>query len=348
MDPITSLTDTSAKRIRIAINGFGRIGRQFFKVAFDNPNIEIVAINDLGVLDNLAYLLEFDSVYGRYEKNISHNETNLLVDGREIKFFNKPNPLELPWKDLDIDVLVESTGVFNTQEKAMGHINAGAKRVVISAPAKDEQTPTFTPNINESCMVNSKITSNASCTSNATTPLAQVCEMYFGVESAVVNTVHAVTATQAVVDSIGGKNFRGGRAGFLNIVPETSGAAIAVAKVVPFLQGKLTAGALRVPISVGSIVDFTFISKRPVTVEEINNAFKTEAQKPEWQGILEYNDKQIVSTDIIGNPHGCIFDSTVTSVANGNLVKIMAWYDNEWGYVNMMLKHVLRVATNLN
>lgn len=347
MNPITSLTDTPSKKIKIAINGFGRIGRQFLKVAFDNPNIEIVAINDLGVLDNLAYLLEFDSVYGRYSKQISFNENNLIVEGKEIKFFNKPNASELPWKDLDIDILVECTGVFNTTEKAMGHITAGAKRVVISAPAKDEVTPTFTPNINESCFVNSKITSNASCTTNATTPLAAVCEKYFGVESAVVNTIHAVTATQAVVDSIGAKNFRGGRAGFLNIIPETSGAAIAVVKVVPFLQGKLTAGAMRVPVAVGSIVDFTFISKKAVTVEEINNAFKTESQKPEWQGILQYETKQIVSTDIIKNPYGCVFDSTQTTVANGNLVKIMGWYDNEWGYANMMLKHVLTVSSNL-
>ena len=344
MDTITTLSDSQqSNKIKVAINGFGRIGRQFFKVAFENPKIEIVAINDLGVLENLAYLLEFDSVYGRYNKKISTDQNNLIVDEKVIKFFSKPNPLELPWKDLDVDVLVESSGVFNTTEKAMGHINAGAKRVVISAPAKDETTPTFTPNINEKCAKTSKITSNASCTSNATTPLALICENYFGIESAVVNTIHAVTATQEIVDSIGTKNFRGGRAGFLNIVPETSGAAIAVVKVVPFLKNKLTAGALRVPVSVGSIVDFTFISKKQVTVNEINAAFETESKKPEWQGILEYNDKQIVSTDIIKNPHGCIFDSTQTVVSNGNLVKLMAWYDNEWGYVNMMLKHVLSV-----
>lgn len=349
MDTITSLNDASQnnKKIKVAINGFGRIGRQFFKVAFDNPNIQVVAINDLGSIDNLAYLLEFDSVYKKYDKAVSYDAEHLIVNDVKINFYTKPNPLELPWKALDVDVLVECTGIFNTTEKATPHITAGAKRVVISAPAKDTITPTFTPNINEAVCQQSNITSNASCTSNATTPLVAVCEKYFGIESAMVNTIHAVTATQTIVDAPGGKDYRRGRAGYLNIVPSSSGAAEAVERVVPSIKGKMDAMALRVPVSTGSIVDFTFVSKKQVTVEEVNKAFEEESKMQEWQGILEYNTKQIVSSDIVQNPHGCIFDSTQTKVANGNLVKIMAWYDNEWGYVNMMLKHVIVLSKSV-
>ena len=332
------------KKIKIAINGFGRIGRQFFKVAFIHPGMEIVAINDLGDIENLAYLLEFDTVYGHYDKEVKANKDSLEVDGKVIKFFSGPDPAKLPWKELQVDIVVESTGVFTTFEKAKSHLDAGAKRVVISAPAKDEETPTSTPNINLDALTKSKITSNASCTTNSATPLAVILENSVGIEAAVLNTVHGYTASQMLVDGPVKKDFRRGRAAAQNMVPTSSGAAIATEKAVSQIKGKMDAMAIRVPVPSGSILDFTFIAKRETSVEEINKILKDAAQKNEWQGIFTVTDKPLVSSDILKNPHGSVADLDLTRVVGKKLVKVMAWYDNEWGYVNMLLKHVQTVG----
>lgn len=330
---------------KIAINGFGRIGRQFFKVAFDSPEIEIAAINDLGSLENLAYLLEFDTVYGHYGKNIKISGGFLEVDGKKIKFFQEADPANLPWKDLDIDIVVESTGRFTAYDKAMPHLKAGAKRVVITAPAKDEnETITATPNVNEKALAMSKITSNASCTTNAITPVAAVMMKNPGIKYSLLNTIHGVTAEQNLVDGPMPplhKDFRRGRAAGFNIVPTSTGAAIAAAKAIPEMKEKFDGIAIRVPVPAGSILDFTFIAERKTSIEEINNIFIEESKKPEWEGILMVTDQPLVSSDILRNPHGAIIDLSLTRVVGGKLVKVMSWYDNEWGYANMLLKHVL-------
>ncbi|MEI6296122.1 MAG: type I glyceraldehyde-3-phosphate dehydrogenase [bacterium] len=332
------------KKIRIAINGFGRIGRQFFKIAFESPDCEIVAINDLGELDNLAYLLEFDSVYRGYDKKIEVKDGNLVVDGKTVKFIQQADATKLPWKDLNIDVVIESTGRFTSSEKARVHINAGAKRVVISAPAKDDITPMCTPNVNVSSLSESKITSNASCTTNAIMPLAAILSVAPGIKCSIVNTVHGYTAEQSIVDGPMPplhKDMRRGRAAAQNIVPTTSGASGAVGKALPALAGKFDGMALRVPVPAGSILDFTFISEKETSVEEINKILKEASVKPEWQGIFTVTEKPIVSSDILQSSYGSVADLKLTKVVGGNLVKIMAWYDNEWGYASMLLKHVV-------
>lgn len=332
------------KKLRIAINGFGRIGRQFFKIAFERPELEIVAFNDLGDLNNLAYLLEFDSVYGHYEKRVEVKNNSLVVDGKTIKYLNEPDPSKLPWKDLDIDVVIESTGRFTSYDKAKAHLDAGAKRVVISAPAKDEgETITATPNVNIDALAKAKITTNASCTTNAITPVAAIMTVKPGVKYSLLNTVHGYTATQNLVDGPN-KDYRRGRAAAWNIVPTTTGAAVATAKAIPAMKDKFDGIALRVPVASGSILDFTFISQRKTSVDEINGIFIEESKKPEWKGILTVTDKPLVSSDILKNPHGAIVDLNLTRVVGGELVKVMVWYDNEWGYANMLVRHVVSLV----
>ena len=335
------------KPIRIAINGFGRIGRQFLKAALENKSLDIAAINDLGDIKNLAYLLEFDSVYGRYDKEIATGNNELIVDGKKIKYFKEPNPEKLPWKELNIDVVVESTGFFTSYEKAKAHLDAGAKRVVLSAPAKDEnETVTATPNVNIAAMEKSKITSNASCTTNAITPIASIMSKNPGIKYSLLNTIHGYTSTQNIVDGPH-KDFRRGRTAGLNIIPTSTGAAIATAKAMPEMNGKFDGVAMRVPIATGSILDFTFIAEKKTSVKEINDILFREAQKDEWKDILEVTDKPLVSSDIIKNKHGAIVDTALTRVVGGTLVKIMVWYDNEWGYANMLLKHILSLKSFL-
>ncbi|MEK9168525.1 MAG: type I glyceraldehyde-3-phosphate dehydrogenase [Patescibacteria group bacterium] len=335
---------------KIAINGFGRIGRLFFRQIFNNPNLNIVAINDLGDLENLAYLFKYDTVYGRFDKEIKiDKEKNVLVvDGKTIKFFQEKEPAKLPWKDLGVDIVVESTGVFESYEKAKAHLDAGAKRVVLTAPAKDADGTlgrTVLIGLNEGEIKEYKITSNASCTTNAASPVIAILSENPGIEKAVLNTIHAYTNTQTMVDSpVKGSDFRRGRAGAQNIIPSTTGAAIAVTKVIKELEGKFDGIALRVPVVSGSIADITFVAKRKTSVEEINEILKKAEQSPRWQGILKTIDEQIVSSDIIGEPYGAIVDLKFTKVIGGNLVKILSWYDNEWGYVAMLKKHVLAVS----
>lgn len=336
--------------MKIAINGFGRIGRQFLKIALSDPTLEIVAINDLGDLANLAYLMEFDSVYRGHDKRVDTKDGNLVVDGKPIKFLQEPDPAKLPWKDLRVDVVVECTGRFTSSDAAKVHLGAGAKRVVISAPAKDDATPTCTPNVNVSALSESKITSNASCTSNSIIPIAAILGNKPGIKLSLINTIHGYTAEQSLVDGPMPKlhkDFRRGRAAAQNIVPTTSGAASAVGKTIPSMVGKFDGMALRVPVPAGSILDFTFIAENKTSVEEVNAILKEAAGKPEWQGIFTVTDKPIVSSDILGSPYGSIVDLNLTKVVGGELVKVMAWYDNEWGYASMLVKHVLSLKNLL-
>lgn len=362
---------------RIAINGFGRIGRLFFRQVFalqqvqgnpersrrvDDPRLEIVAINDLGDLENLAYLLKYDSVYRAFpgEVSVKHNinlrmDVNtanyLVVDDKEILVFQEKDPLKLPWKDLNIDIVIESTGVFESFEKAKAHLEAGAKRVVLTAPAKDADGSlgrTVLVGLNDKEIKEYKITSNASCTTNAAYPVIAIMAENPGIQKAILNTVHAYTNTQTMVDSpVKGSDFRRGRAGAQNIIPSTTGAAIAVTRVFKELAGKFDGVSLRVPVVTGSIADITFVSKRETSVEEINEIFKKAEKSPRWQGILKTTEDQIVSSDIIGESYAAIVDLKFTKVIDGDLVKILAWYDNEWGYATMLVKHVLKVAETL-
>jgi glyceraldehyde 3-phosphate dehydrogenase len=336
--------------MNIAINGFGRIGRVFFRQAFGRNNFNIVAINDLSDPQNLLYLLKYDSVYGRYEKELNLKENKFLIEDKEVLIFSEKDPTNLPWKDLNIDLVVESTGFFTTFEKAKAHLLAGAKKVVITAPAKDEITYTFTPNLEKdlSKIFNlgeqGLITSNASCTTNSVNPVIYIMMKRIGIKKAILTTIHAYTNTQSLVDSISKeKDFRRGRAGAFNIVPSTTGAAEATVRVIPEMKGKFDGISIRIPVITGSLSDITFITEKKTTVDEINNIFKEEAQKPEWKDIIKVIEDQIVSSDIIKEPYGAIIDLTLTKVVDGDLVKVFSWYDNEWGYCAMLIKHIDKI-----
>lgn len=343
-------------KAKIAINGFGRIGRLFFRQAFDSPQMEIAAINDLGSPENLAYLLKYDSVYRQFPAEVrvktSDVKNYLVVNGKEILILQEKDPLKLPWKDLEIDIVVESTGVFESFEKAEVHLDAGAKRVVLTAPAKDSDGAlgkTILVGVNENEFEDCKITSNASCTTNAASPVIAIMAENPGIQKAVLTTVHAYTNTQTIVDSpVKDADFRRGRAGAQNIVPSTTGAAIAVTRAIKEIEGKFDGVALRAPVACGSIADITFLAKRKTSVEEINEILKKAAQSPRWQGILKASDEPLVSSDIIAEPYGAIVDLKFTKVIDGDLVKIFSWYDNEWGYAATLMKHVLKAAGSLN
>ncbi len=346
-------------KTKIAINGFGRIGRLFLRQAIDESRFEIVAINDLGDIENLTYLFKYDSVYKQFPAEIcgttrterGQTRNYLSVDGKEILFLQEKDAAKLPWKELGVDIVVEATGVFESYEKAKAHFDAGAKRVVLTAPAKDadgDLGKTILVGVNEDDLKTCQISSNASCTTNGIASVLAILGENPGIEKAVLNTVHALTNTQTVVDSaVKGSDFRRGRAASQNIIPSTTGAAIAVTRVIKNLEGKFDGIALRVPIITGSIADITFISKRKTSVEEINDILKKAAASARWQGILKTTDEQIVSSDIIGESYGAIIDLKFTKVIDGNLVKVLSWYDNEWGYSAMLVKHVLKVAENL-
>ena len=333
----------------IAINGFGRIGRIFFRQAFDMPGLEIVAINDLGDLENLAYLLKYDSVYRQYDKEVSFDENNLIVAGKKIAVLKEKDPTALPWGKLNVGVVVESTGIFEEYEKAKVHLAAGAKRVIITAPAKDDdgsEGKTILMGVNENEAKGVMLTSNGSCTTNSASPVIQVLHETLGIAKAFLSTTHAYTATQNLVDGpTKGKDFRRGRGAAQNIVPSTTGSAISVARAIPELLGKFDGIALRVPVSAGSIADITFLAKRKTTPEEVNQILRDAAKTPRWQGILAVSDEQLVSSDIIGMPYGAIVDAQFTKVVDGDLVKVLSWYDNEWGYVSTLVKHVMKVAS---
>ena len=322
-----------SKKIRVAINGFGRIGRAFYKVAKEHKDIEVVAINDLGSVEAMTYLLKYDTVYG---------QSDITLDG--VKMISEKEPTKLPWKDLDIDVVVESTGLFTATEKAQVHIDAGAKRVVITAPIKDDNSPTVLLAMNEDKLKSCQISSNASCTTNAANPLITILDEAIGVEKALLNTVHAYTGTQALVDGPSKKDLREGRAAAQNIVPSSTGAAVAVTKVVPHLSGKFDGISIRVPVPVGSIVDVTFVAKRDTTAEEVNEILKKAANDKRWEGIFTVTEEDLVSSDIVGNPHASIADLAFTRVVGGNLVKVLGWYDNEMGYTHTLVRHVIEAG----
>ena len=332
----------------IAINGFGRIGRLFLKGALKEPSFNIVAINDLGDVGDLAYLLKYDTVYGRFPGEVRFEQGKLIIDGKEIIFLQEKDPTKLPWKDLNIDVVVESTGVFESFEKANIHIASGAKRVVITAPAKDEDGPlgrTMLLGVNEDSAKTCSVTSNGSCTTNAASPVIQVMAENPGILKAILSTTHAYTATQSIVDGpTKGSDYRRGRAAAQNIVPSTTGAAIAVTRAFGELKGKFDGISLRVPVPSGSIADITFIAKRKTSVEEVNDIFRNAAKDPKWKNILKVTDEQIVSSDILGEPFGSIVDLGFTKVVDGDLVKVLAWYDNEAGYVATLVEHTKKIA----
>jgi glyceraldehyde 3-phosphate dehydrogenase len=339
--------------VRVAINGFGRIGRTFMRSAFGHSDFEVVAINDLGSLDNLAYLLKYDSVYGQSPFSVEVVDGKLVVDGKPIEFLSEREPNKLPWQDMDIDIVVESTGFFTTYEGSKLHLGAGAKKVVVSAPVKDDpdtagvQGATVLMGVNDDQLATCDITSNASCTTNATSPLIAILKEAVGIEKALLNTVHAYTATQALVDSPAKKDLRKGRAAALNVIPSTTGAAIATTIVHPELAGKFDGMALRVPVPVGSIVDVTFVASKDTTVEEVNDALRNAAADPKWRHIFSATDEPIVSSDIIGSKVGSLADLSFTNVADGNLVKVLAWYDNETSYTQTLVEHVAKAASHI-
>lgn len=338
---------SSLTMARIAINGFGRIGRCFFRAAQGNPDIEIVALNDLGSLENLAYLLKYDTVYGRAPFAVTAEGNSLAIDGKKIAFVQEKTLEKLPWRDMNIDIVVESTGVFTDAEKARGHITAGAKRVVISAPAKGDGAATVLIGANDDKFGVGEITSNASCTTNAASPLIGILDEAIGIERAILNTTHAYTATQSLVDGPATDDFRRGRAGAQNLGPSSTGAAKATALAYPKFQGKFDGIAVRVPVPAGSIVDVTFVASKPTSVEEVNAALKTAATNDRWKKVFTVTEEQLVSSDIIGEPYGAIAQLDMTRVVDGTLVKVLAWYDNEMGYAHTLVHHVAAVAKHL-
>lgn len=337
---------------KIAINGFGRVGRLFFRQACGR--FDVVAINDLSDVKNLAYLLKYDTTYRTFDKEVATvTETNknyLVVDSKKILVLQEKDPTKLPWKDLEIDIVVEATGAFESFEKNRAHLTAGAKRVIITSPAKDEEqadAQTILLGVNDDQLKRCKIDATGSCTTSATYPVAAILLASVGIKKAVLNTIHAYTGTQAVVDGVSTKDFRRGRAAAMNIIPATSGVTVSVTRALKELQGKFDGLAMRVPIITGSLVDFTFVSGRPTSVEEINNIFRQAAQNPRWKDLLTVVEDPIVSSDIIGMPYAAIVDLSFTKVVDGDLVKVFSWYDNEWGYVSTLVRHVEKISETL-
>ena len=338
--------------IKVAINGFGRIGRSAFKVALDKhgDDVEIVAINDLVEPAILAHLLQYDSVYGIYSRKIFSDSKNIIVDSRKILVTAEKEPVNLPWKDLSVDVVIESTGRFTKHDDATKHIRAGAKKVVISAPGKE--TPTFLIGVNEDKYKGEDVLNNASCTTNCIAPVAKVMHEKFGIKKALMTTIHAVTAEQNLVDGPppGGKanDLRRARAAYLNIIPTTTGAAIATTEAIPELKGKFDGVALRVPVPVGSLSDFTFLLEKSTTVEEINRVLTEASKETPLKGIMAVSNDSLVSSDIVGRSESAIVDLSLTQLVDGDLVKIFAWYDNEYGYSNRLIEQVIQVGKTIS
>ncbi|HSW85666.1 MAG TPA: type I glyceraldehyde-3-phosphate dehydrogenase [Candidatus Saccharimonadales bacterium] len=327
-------------KTRVAINGFGRIGRNAFKVAMHRSDLEIVAINDITDNKTLAHLLKHDSNYGTYSEKVGYDENGLIVNDKHILVLAELDPAKLPWSEHKIDVVIESTGFFVDPAKAKAHIVAGAKKVVLSAPAKGEGATTVVIGVNEDSLeAASDIISNASCTTNCITPVAAVIEANFGIEKAMMTTVHSYTASQKLQDAPA-KDLREARNAAENIVPTTTGASKAAALAMPALQGIFGGMSIRVPTPVVSLSDFVIITKRAVSVEEVNDVFKKAAKEPYYQGILDVTEEELVSSDFIGNSHSAIVDLNLTAVIGGNMIKVVAWYDNEWGYSNRLVEVV--------
>jgi glyceraldehyde 3-phosphate dehydrogenase len=328
-------------QVNIAINGFGRIGRNAFKIAFERSDVTVVAINDLTDTKTLAHLLKHDSSYGTYQHEVGHDDTGIIVNGQHIAVLAEKDPAQLPWGQYNVDVVIESTGFFVDPALARAHIDGGgAKKVVISAPAKGDGADTIVLGVNEDKIENSTdVISNASCTTNCITPVMAVLESHFGIEKALMTTVHSYTASQKLQDAPA-KDLREARAAAENIVPTTTGASIAAAKALPALEGVFGGLSVRVPTPVVSMSDFAVVLKRDVTIDEINEAFKESAKLPFYQGILDVTEEELVSSDFKGNSHSAIVDLKLTNVVGGNLIKVVAWYDNEWGYSNRLVELV--------
>lgn len=336
---------------RVAINGLGRIGRAFLKLALDRPELEVVAVNDLADAGNIAYLMRCDSVYGRYDQPVSFDqseEPRLTVGGRQMRFLQQRDPTKLPWRALDIDVVVEATGVIETYERARAHLTAGARRVVLTAPAKDADGPdarTVLVGVNLDELESVPLSSNGSCTTNSAASVIQVLHETIGVRKAMLNTVHGYTATQSLVDAPAkGSDMRRGRAAGVNIVPASTGAAIAVTRAIPSLAGRFDGLAMRVPVIAGSLSAIVFLSARATSAEEINGVLETAAGQERWSAVLATTHEQLVSSDIIGDPHAAIVDLSLTKVVDGDLCSVYSWYDNEFGYTNSLVEHVVEVA----
>lgn len=336
-------------KTRVAINGFGRIGRNAFKIAFERADLDIVAINDLTDTKTLAHLLKHDSNYGLYSRDVKFDETNLIVANQPVKVLAEKDPSKLPWKDLDIDVVIEATGLFTKHEQLQMHLQAGAKRVMLSAPEKDDSHhDTYVMGVNEQELKpEHDIISNASCTTNCITPVMAVIESNFGIEKAMMTTVHSYTASQRLQDAPA-KDLREARNAAENIVPTTTGASIAAAKALPVLTDIFGGMSVRVPTPVVSLSDFVIITKKKVTPEEVNEAFKKAAANPYYQGILDVTEEELVSSDFIGNSHSAIVDLKLTAVIDGNMLKVVAWYDNEWGYSNRLVEMVAEAGKQIS
>lgn len=322
--------------IKVGINGFGRIGRNVYRVIAEREGIDVLAINDLADARTLSILLKYDSVHGRFKGDVEAKDDVLVVKGKKIRLTKERDPVNLPWKELGVEIVIESTGIFTKKADCEKHLEAGAKKVILSAPAKDQLDATIVMGINESDLKpEHKIVSNASCTTNCLGPLAKVINDNFGIEKGLMTTIHAYTNDQKVTDLMH-SDLRRARAAAINIIPTTTGAAKAIGEVIPELKGKLDGMAMRVPVANGSVTDLVVSVKKNVSIDEINNVIKA-ASENELKGILEYCEDPIVSSDIIGNAHSCIFDSLSTYVVGGNLIKVIGWYDNEWGYSNRMV-----------
>ena len=336
---------------RVAINGLGRIGRAFLKLALTRPELDVVAVNDLGDPANLAYLLGFDSVYGRYGEAVAFDgsgEPSLTIGDHRVRFLQQRDPAGLPWAALDVDIVVEATGVVETFERARAHLGAGARRVVLTAPAKDADGPdarTALVGVNLDALAEAPLSSNGSCTTNSASPVIQILHDAIGVRKAMLNTVHGYTATQSLVDAPArGADMRRGRAAAVNIVPASTGAAISVTRAIPALAGRFDGVAMRVPVVAGSLSAIVFLAARPTTPAEINAAFEAAAKLPRWARVLAVTRDQVVSSDIVGDPHAAIVDLSLTKVVDGDLCSVYSWYDNEFGYTNSLVEHVLAAA----
>jgi glyceraldehyde 3-phosphate dehydrogenase len=323
---------------KVAINGLGRIGRAALKLALEQPQLELVAVNEIGSLDNMVYLLKYDTVYGRYERQVEAVDGRLVIDGTPLVYLSERDPEQLPWADLDVDLVLECTGLFTAREDAEKHVRAGARWVILSGPTKSPDVPTIIHGVNRPDG-ETQIISCASCTTNNITPLVEILDRHFGVQKALLTTVHAYTATQALVDSPGGaKDLRRGRAAAQNFVPSSTGAASATAKALPAMQGRFDGVAVRGPVIVGSLSDVVFVLDQDTTPEEVNDVLRREAATERYQGVLGVAEEPLVSADIIKDPRASIVQLDLTRVVGGNLVKVMSWYDNEWGFTNQMVQ----------
>jgi glyceraldehyde 3-phosphate dehydrogenase len=327
---------------KVAINGLGRIGRAALKTIMEEPELELVAINDIAPRDNLAYLLKYDTAYGRYDKDVELDGDTLVIEGQRIAFEQERDPADLPWEEMGVDIVFECTGFFRTKEGMQKHLDAGAKYVILSAPAKSEGVETVVHGVNLPDD-DAKMISTASCTTNSITPVVEIIDRRFGIQKALMTTIHAYTSTQAIVDAPSSK-IRRGRAAAANFVPTTTGAAVATTQVLPQLKGKFDGVAVRAPIPVGSISDMVFLLEKDTTVEEINAVLSEEAETEKYMGIFGVTNEPLVSSDIVGITYGSLADLEMTRVVDGNLVKIMAWYDNEMSFTSQMIREGVRVA----